>query len=148
MTRTVSDVIVEALVDQGVRQVFGVVGDALNSFTDAIRRTDDIDWIGVRHEEVGAFAASAQAQLKGSLAVCAGGGASLARRAGSEDAWPSYLTACASASRAARDETIASHDPRIPEATARADLCNDAICSCTRKSNWTLLSRDRSRSSR
>jgi pyruvate dehydrogenase (quinone) len=72
MTRTVSDVIVDALVAQGVCQVFGVVGDALNSFTDAIRRTDGIDWIGVRHEEVGAFAASAQAQLKGSLAVCAG----------------------------------------------------------------------------
>jgi pyruvate dehydrogenase (quinone) len=70
--RTVSDVIVEALVDQGVGQVFGVVGDALNSFTDAIRRTDGIDWIGVRHEEVGAFAAGAQAQLTGSLAVCAG----------------------------------------------------------------------------
>lgn len=72
MQRTVSDVIVEALVDQGVHQVFGVVGDALNSFTDAIRRIDGIDWIGVRHEEVGAFAAGAQAQLTGSLAVCAG----------------------------------------------------------------------------
>ncbi|HTD50901.1 MAG TPA: thiamine pyrophosphate-binding protein, partial [Acidimicrobiia bacterium] len=72
MQRTVSDVIVEALVDQGVRHVFGVVGDALNSFTDAIRRVDGIDWIGVRHEEVGAFAAGAQAQLTGSLAVCAG----------------------------------------------------------------------------
>jgi pyruvate dehydrogenase (quinone) len=72
MNRTVSDVIVDALVDQNVSQVFGVVGDALNSFTDAIRRTEGIDWIGVRHEEVGAFAAGAQAQLTGSLAVCAG----------------------------------------------------------------------------
>lgn len=72
MSRTVADVIVEALVDQGVHQVFGVVGDALNSFTDAIRRADGIDWLGVRHEEVGAFAAGAQAQLTGSLGVCAG----------------------------------------------------------------------------
>jgi Thiamine pyrophosphate enzyme, N-terminal TPP binding domain len=48
--RTVSDVIVEALVGQDVRRVFGVVGDALNSFTDAIRRTDGIDWIRVRHD--------------------------------------------------------------------------------------------------
>jgi pyruvate dehydrogenase (quinone) len=72
MSRTVSDVIVEALVGQGVGHVFGVVGDALNSFTDAIRRTDGIDWIGVRHEEVGAFAAGAQAQLTETLAVCAG----------------------------------------------------------------------------
>lgn len=72
MKPTVSDVLVRALVDQRVRHVFGVVGDALNSFTDSIRRTDGIDWIGVRHEEVGAFAAGAQAQLTGSLAVCAG----------------------------------------------------------------------------
>jgi pyruvate dehydrogenase (quinone) len=70
--QTVSDVIVRAIVDQGVKVVFGVVGDALNSFTDAIRRHDGIDWIGVRHEEVGAFAAGAQAQLTGGLAVCAG----------------------------------------------------------------------------
>ena len=72
MAQTVSEVIVDAIVRQGVRHVFGVVGDALNSFTDAIRRTDNIDWVGVRHEEVGAFAAAAQAQLSGSLAVCAG----------------------------------------------------------------------------
>lgn len=72
MSRTVADVIVDALVDRGVHQVFGVVGDALNSFTDSIRRTDGIDWVGVRHEEVGAFAAGAQAQLTGSLGVCAG----------------------------------------------------------------------------
>jgi pyruvate dehydrogenase (quinone) len=72
VSKTVSDAIVEAIVGQGVRQVFGVVGDALNSFTDAIRRADGIDWVGVRHEEVGAFAAGAQAQLAGSLGVCAG----------------------------------------------------------------------------
>lgn len=72
MNTIVSDVIVGALVAQGVLQVFGVVGDALNPFTDSIRRTAGIDWIGVRHEEVGAFAAGAQAQLSGRLGVCAG----------------------------------------------------------------------------
>ncbi len=70
--RSVSEMLVEGLVDHGVEQVFGVVGDALNSFTDAIRRRDGIEWVGVRHEEVAAFAAGAQAQLTGRLGVCAG----------------------------------------------------------------------------
>ena len=70
--QTVSEVLVDGLVAQGARHVFGVVGDALNPFTDAIRRHDDIDWIGTRHEEVAAFAAGAQAQLNGRLGVCAG----------------------------------------------------------------------------
>ena len=69
---TVAEMLIEALADQGVRTVWGVVGDALNPVTDAIRREDRIDWIGVRHEEAGAFAASAQAQLTGRLAVCMG----------------------------------------------------------------------------
>ncbi|WP_426567075.1 thiamine pyrophosphate-dependent enzyme [Angustibacter sp. McL0619] len=64
--------IVEALAAQGVRTVWGVVGDALNPVTDAIRRQDGVGWIGVRHEEVGAFAAGAQAQLTGNLGVCMG----------------------------------------------------------------------------
>ncbi|GAB3598535.1 ubiquinone-dependent pyruvate dehydrogenase [Angustibacter peucedani] len=69
---TVADLIVEALARQGVRTVWGVVGDALNPVTDAIRRHDDVQWIGVRHEEVGAFAAGAQAQVAGTLGVCMG----------------------------------------------------------------------------
>ena len=69
---TVAEHIVAALARQGVRTVWGVVGDALNPITDAIRRADGIEWIGVRHEEAGAFAASAQAQLTGTLAVCMG----------------------------------------------------------------------------
>jgi pyruvate dehydrogenase (quinone) len=70
--RTIADLIIDALADHGVTSVWGVVGDALNPVTDAIRREDRIEWIGVRHEEVGAFAASAQAQLTGELAVCMG----------------------------------------------------------------------------
>ncbi len=69
---TVAELLIESLADYGVTSVWGVVGDALNPVTDAIRREDRIDWIGVRHEEVGAFAASAQAQLTGRLAVCMG----------------------------------------------------------------------------
>jgi len=69
---TVAELIVEGLAELGVKHVWGVVGDALNSVTDAIRREDRIEWIGVRHEEVGAFAAGAQAHLSGTLGVCMG----------------------------------------------------------------------------
>ncbi len=69
---TVAELIVDALAEHGVTTVWGVVGDALNPVTDAIRREDRIEWIGVRHEEAGAFAAGAQAQLTGSLGVCMG----------------------------------------------------------------------------
>ncbi|GAA1857732.1 pyruvate dehydrogenase [Pseudonocardia ailaonensis] len=69
---TVAETLVTALADHGVRTVWGVVGDALNPVTNAIRTEDRIEWIGVRHEEAGAFAAGAQAQLTGRLAVCAG----------------------------------------------------------------------------
>ncbi|MFB7981803.1 thiamine pyrophosphate-dependent enzyme [Streptomyces vinaceus] len=72
MARTVAHVIVDALGELGVRHVFGVVGDALNPLTDAIRTADDLDWVGCRHEEAAAFAASAQSQLSGTLGVCMG----------------------------------------------------------------------------
>jgi pyruvate dehydrogenase (quinone) len=69
---TVAEHIVSALAAAGVRRIYGVVGDSLNSIVDAVHRSKDIKWIHVRHEEVGAFAASAEAQLTGNLAVCAG----------------------------------------------------------------------------
>jgi pyruvate dehydrogenase (quinone) len=72
VARTVARVIVDALSELGVRQVFGVVGDALNPVTDAIRTTDDVEWVGCRHEEAAAFAASAQSQLTDRLGVCMG----------------------------------------------------------------------------
>jgi pyruvate dehydrogenase (quinone) len=72
MSTTVAEMIVKTLADQGVRTIWGVVGDALNPVTDAIRQEDRIEWIGVRHEEAGAFAAGAQAQLSGTLGVCMG----------------------------------------------------------------------------
>jgi pyruvate dehydrogenase (quinone) len=68
----VADKLVEMLVQAGVKRIYGVVGDSLNSITDAVRRTKGIEWVAVRHEEVGAYAAGAEAQLSGNLAVCAG----------------------------------------------------------------------------
>src|SRR6476619_2674243 len=72
MTRSVSDVFVETLVAAGVRRVYGVVGDSLNGLTDVIRKNKDIEWLHVRHEEVAAFAAGADAHVTSNLAVCAG----------------------------------------------------------------------------
>jgi pyruvate dehydrogenase (quinone) len=69
---TVASLLVTGLADHGVSTVWGVVGDALNPVTDAIRREERMEWIGVRHEEAGAFAAGAQAQLTGRIGVCAG----------------------------------------------------------------------------
>jgi pyruvate dehydrogenase (quinone) len=69
---TVADTTVEILRDAGVTRVYGIPGDSLNGFTDAIRRNDGVSWEHVRHEEAAAFAASADAALTGQLAVCAG----------------------------------------------------------------------------
>ncbi|MCF6402851.1 ubiquinone-dependent pyruvate dehydrogenase [Chitinophaga filiformis] len=72
MPKTIAAQIVEQLVAAGVKRVHGVVGDSLNSITDEIRQHDEIEWIHYRHEEAAAFAAGAEAQLTGKLAVCAG----------------------------------------------------------------------------
>lgn len=72
MSKTAADYLAHTLVLAGVERVYGVVGDSLNGFTDALRRQDAVDWIHVRHEEGAAFAAGAEAHLTGKLAVCAG----------------------------------------------------------------------------
>jgi pyruvate dehydrogenase (quinone) len=72
MARNVADQFVEVLVAAGVNRVYGIVGDSLNGLTDALRRQGEIEWMHVRHEEVAAFAAGAEAHLTGELAVCAG----------------------------------------------------------------------------
>src|ERR1700724_4583184 len=72
MTRTVADQMVETLAAAGVERIYGIVGDSLNGFTDALRRHGGIQWLHVRHEEVAAFAAGADAHVTGGLAVCAG----------------------------------------------------------------------------
>jgi hypothetical protein len=72
MAQTVADQFAEILVAAGVKRIYGIVGDSLNGLTDALRRQGKIDWVNVRHEEVAAFAAGAEAHLTGELAVCAG----------------------------------------------------------------------------
>jgi len=69
---TVADQFAETLAIAGVKRIYGIVGDSLNALTDAIRRQRKIEWLHVRHEEVAAFAAGAEAHLTGHLAVCAG----------------------------------------------------------------------------
>lgn len=72
MSQTVGQLLAESLHDVGVRQVFGIVGDALNAFTDGLRKDGRLEWIGVRHEEGAALAAAGQAKLTGKLGVCCG----------------------------------------------------------------------------
>jgi len=72
MAKRVADLLVDVLVEAGVKRIYGVSGDSLNGITDSIRTRRQIEWIHVRHEEVSAFAAGAEAHLTGSLAVCAG----------------------------------------------------------------------------
>jgi pyruvate dehydrogenase (quinone) len=69
---TVSDRLVETLEMAGVQRIYGLVGDSLNGITESLRKRDNIAWVPVRHEEVAAFAAGAEAALTGQLAVCAG----------------------------------------------------------------------------
>src|SRR5258707_7544158 len=71
MGKRVADVLIETLQTAGVKRCYGIVGDTLNRIAHAID-VSPIDWVHVRHEEAGAFAAGAEAQLTGNLAACAG----------------------------------------------------------------------------
>jgi len=70
--QTIAELIVDTLHAAGVRRIYGVTGDSLNGLSDALRRKGTIEWVHMRHEEAAAFAAGAEAQLTGKLAVCAG----------------------------------------------------------------------------
>ena len=70
--RNVADVLVETLANAGVRRIHGVVGDSLNGITESLRQRKEMSWFHYRHEEAAAFAAGAESQLTGQLAVCAG----------------------------------------------------------------------------
>ena len=69
---TLADQLIGVLLEAGAQRIYGVVGDSLNPVVDAVRRTAGIEWVHVRNEEAGAFAAAAEAQLTGCLVVCAG----------------------------------------------------------------------------
>src|ERR1700691_5540462 len=71
MSQTVADVLVGVLEQIGVKHIFGLIGDSLNPLADSVRRSN-IEWVGVRHEEGAALAASRQAKLTGRLGVCCG----------------------------------------------------------------------------
>ncbi|MCO6147583.1 thiamine pyrophosphate-dependent enzyme [Flavobacterium sp. NRK1] len=71
MAKKVADQIVEMLIENGVKRIYAVTGDSLNELNDAVRRNGKLQWIHVRHEEAGAYAAAAEAELEG-LACCAG----------------------------------------------------------------------------
>src|SRR3989475_8547724 len=70
--KTVAAQLVDVLAEAGVRRIYGVAGDSLNGITDSIRKSKQLEWAHMRHEEVAAFAAGAEAHLMGRLAVCAG----------------------------------------------------------------------------
>ena len=70
--KSIAEILVETLIAAGVKRVYGVVGDSLNAILEQIAYHQEIEWIHVRNEETGAFAAGAQAHLTGELAVCAG----------------------------------------------------------------------------
>ncbi len=73
MSKTIiADLFAETLHLAGIERIYGVVGDSLNGLTDSLRRQGKIEWVHVRNEEAAAFAAGAEAQLTGKLAVCAG----------------------------------------------------------------------------
>lgn len=72
MKQTVAAYIAKMLEQAGVKRIWGVTGDSLNGLSDSLNRMGTIDWMATRHEEVAAFAAGAEAQLTGELAVCAG----------------------------------------------------------------------------
>lgn len=72
MKQTVAAYIAKTLESAGVKRIWGVTGDSLNGLSDSLNRMGTIEWMSTRHEEVAAFAAGAEAQLSGELAVCAG----------------------------------------------------------------------------
>jgi integrase len=73
MAKTAADQVAEMMIDAGIQRVYGVVGDSINPIVDAIRRRDaKLRWVHCRNEEVGAFAAGADALLTGQIAACAG----------------------------------------------------------------------------
>ena len=71
MAKKVAEQLADMLVKAGIKRIYAVTGDSLNELNDAVRRNPDIKWIHVRHEEAGAYAAAAEAELTG-LACCAG----------------------------------------------------------------------------
>src|SRR5271165_4158480 len=120
MASTVAEAMVATLRASGVRRVYGIPGDSLNGFTDALRRDGGITWEHVRHEEAAAFAAAAEAALTGELAVCAGscGPGNLHLINGLFDANRSRVPVLAIAAHIPREEIGGGYFPGDPSAAA------------------------------
>ena len=72
MAKKIAEQLIETLVESGVERIYAVTGDSLNEVNEAVRKNNKIQWIHVRHEETGAYAAAAEAQLTGRIGCCAG----------------------------------------------------------------------------
>lgn len=72
MAKKVANQLVETLIEAGVKRIYAVTGDSLNEVNEAVRLNEEMKWIHVRHEETGAYAAGAEAQLTGLPGCCAG----------------------------------------------------------------------------
>ena len=72
MAKKIAEQLIDTLVKSGVERIYAVTGDSLNEVNEAVRKNDQIKWIHVRHEETGAYAAAAEAQLTGRPGCCAG----------------------------------------------------------------------------
>ncbi|MEC5319122.1 ubiquinone-dependent pyruvate dehydrogenase [Brenneria populi subsp. brevivirga] len=72
MKQSVAALVAKTLESAGVKRIWGVTGDSLNGLSDSLNRMGTIEWMPMRHEEVAAFAAGAEAQISGELTVCAG----------------------------------------------------------------------------
>lgn len=72
MAKKVANQLVETLSEAGVKRIYAVTGDSLNEVNEAVRKNEEVQWIHVRHEETGAYAAGAEAQLTGLPGCCAG----------------------------------------------------------------------------
>ncbi len=72
MGKNLAEQLIDMLVEAGVKRIYAVTGDSLNRVNDAVRKNGKIQWVHVRHEETGAYAAGAEAQVHGGIACCAG----------------------------------------------------------------------------
>ena len=72
MSKKVADQLVDTLISAGVKRMYAITGDSLNEVNNAVRTNVKLQWIHVRHEETGAYAAGAEAQLTGNIACCSG----------------------------------------------------------------------------
>lgn len=72
MAKKIAEQLIDTLAESGVERIYAVTGDSLNEVNEAVRKNNKIKWIHVRHEETGAYAAAAEAQLTGRPGCCAG----------------------------------------------------------------------------